>query len=527
MSSSSLRWVFIRPRNQSPYYDPELQEPLGIQYLAACRRRFGDAVLLLDCSLEGSGEVKLARRAAAFRPDAVGFSLTTAQELTSLNRIYEECRRVCENVRIHWLAGGNFVSTEPEQALHMLPEDFNLVRFEGEEALEILAEKWRLSGNVPATDRFLNSRVINAPPVTSLDALPFPERPYADVILSNEWAFNLQASRGCFGACRFCASPGMRGRGSPAWRGRSSENIVDEIELLCNKYGARSFNFVDEDFLGPNPLAEQRALTFTQEIQKRKLHIAFSIQVRPASLNKEIIGLLAKAGLVYVFMGLESDDPEDFKRWNRPWTPDVWRYARCFREHGVELNAGVMLFHSHATLSGIRHFARKLQNYGLLEYRSAINELDAMPGSVFYQNAMDEGLIFGAHPGPQPLPYLNPEVRHFKNDLVDALAPLGPPSMHALCALPPLAARRRFCNGPVPAYDELKRILRVLDKAVARTVFLLLDQYEEYLQEKGLVAALRVQNLTQALQSSQHLAEAGFAPSFEALREAIRMDAGI
>ena len=69
----ALRWVFIRPRHASPYYDPEIQEPLGLEYLGAARRDSGDAVLIMDALLDCADETRLARRALAFAPDAIGF----------------------------------------------------------------------------------------------------------------------------------------------------------------------------------------------------------------------------------------------------------------------------------------------------------------------------------------------------------------------------------------------------------------------------------------------------------------------
>ena len=46
-----------------------------------------------DSDLDGLSDTKLARRAAAFRPDAVGFSLTTGMAVDSVAAIYAECRR--------------------------------------------------------------------------------------------------------------------------------------------------------------------------------------------------------------------------------------------------------------------------------------------------------------------------------------------------------------------------------------------------------------------------------------------------
>jgi len=143
-----MRLVLIRSRNSSPYYDPEIQEPLGLEYLAAWRAAKGDAVLVMDSTIENATDIKLARRAASFQPDAIGFSITTAQELGSIRAIHQECIRALGQRTVRWIAGGNFVSSEPLHAEKLLPAEFALVRFDGENALD----EWLASPATPAGD---------------------------------------------------------------------------------------------------------------------------------------------------------------------------------------------------------------------------------------------------------------------------------------------------------------------------------------------------------------------------------------
>jgi len=525
-----MRWVFIRPCNKSPYYDPEILEPLGLEYLAASRREKGDQVLVLDSALESLNDTKLARRAASFRPDVIGFSVMTAQQIDSVNAIHAECLHSLAGRPVRWLAGGNFISTEPIPARSLFPAEFLLVRFEGENALDSLGGSWA-SGTLNRTgdvDSLPPDRTYTGTSVEALDTLPFPERPFAQQIQGSGWAFNLQSSRGCCGTCRYCSSPGMTGDSKNSrWRGRSSANIVEEMASLHRQFGARSFNFIDEDFLGPNHLSHRRAQEFSEALRRRKLQVSFGIQVRPGSLSEEIIDLLAEAGLTYVFMGIESDDPRDFKRWGRPWTPDPWRLIIHLRRRGVEVNAGVLLFHSHSTFQGIRRFAQTLYKHGLLDYRSATNRLDAMPGSLFYMKAMEDNELNPSITGPQPLPYVHPEMELFHRDVLVAVDPLGPPSMHAICSLPPLLARRKLDNRIESAYRELRRIISLLDETVARTFFSVLDHHEKGIGQGNLISELRRQNLENAITSARDLVSHGFAPSFDVLREAIRIDSGL
>jgi len=523
------RWVFIRPCNISPYYDPEIQEPLGLEYLSACRRAQGDPVLLLDSALESLEDKKLARRAISFQPDIIGVSLTTAQEIDSIAAIYQEAVRVLSGRRVMWVAGGNFITTEPGWAHRLLPDAFILVRFEGEKILDELVEIWESEGTQPESHDAAEKtrKVMVGQPVEDLNHQCFPDRPFAAQILANEWAFNIQGSRGCCGACRYCAASGMSRTMTNQWRGRSPGNIVDEMSGIHHQFGIHSFNFIDEDFLGPVHQSRERALAFAEEIRKRNLCVSFGIQARPDSLNESIIDQLAEAGLRYVFTGIESDDPRDFKRWGRSWIPDPWKLIRQLRKRDVEVNAGVIMFHPHTTLKGLRRFAETLHQHYLLDYQAIVNRLAAMPGSVMYEEAMRDGLIDPDIPGQQDLPFLDPEMEDLYADLFHALAPLGPPSMHALCSLPPLTTQGVVTNRLPENYHKLKEIIQVLNEAAAKTFFDLLDVTEKGRDRKGMISEFRSINLKIAFQAARALANGNFASSLEDLEKAVLKDSGM
>ena len=523
-----MRWVFIRPKFISLYYDPEIQEPLGLEYLAASRIKQQDKVLILDSLLSFMDNRKLARRAASFKPDIIGFSLTTAMEIDSTLEIYHEINRVIPHNQLKWLAGGNFVSTEPDSALRLLPDTFTMVINEGENALQELVEIWT-DNSVKKQNNMANPvrRIYTSTSCFDLTTPIFPVRPYAKQILEQEWAFSIQGSRGCCGTCRFCASPGM-GVKTNKWRGRPIKQIVDEIQYLNQFYGAYSFNFIDEDFLGPVSLAEERAIAFCEELKKRQLTISFGIQVRPSSLSETSIKIMTNNGLTYVFMGLESDDPDDFKYWQRPWVENPWRYVELIRQCGAEINTGVMLFHSRSTLTGIRRFAEKLHQYHLLEYRSAINQLDAMPGSFFYQQAKSDGIIPEQSIGPQQLPFKHPEAEKFRHDLLQVLSPLGPVSMQAICSLPPLIAKKRIYGQRFEsAYKNLKSTIDFLDNSVAESFFQLLSIHEREAITEADLTKMQKQNLEKAIRGAKELVQHGFADSFSSLRTAIKIDSGL
>ena len=510
-----MRWVLIRALNQSLFYDPETQEPLGIEYLTSVLKELGCQVLILDSALDHLQDIKLARRAVSFQPDVIGFSITTNRELDSVMAIYAECTKKMSEKSLLWLAGGNYVTCEYRNACEVLPLEFRLVKFEGEIFVRKVYALWNKLQ--------INSlpRLTDGEPTADLDQLPFPQRPYHDYLKNFGWAFNVQGSRGCCSACKYCASRGMRGNKRLSWRGRSPENIVNELKYLNQTYKAVTFNFVDEDFLGFPVQAYERAKRFSAAIIENNLTVSFGIQVRPNSLSEEIIDVFALAGLKYVFMGIESDNPEDFKRWGRKFCPDTWRWVRYLQRKDIEINAGTLLFHPNSSFEGIRNFATQLDQHGLLNYRTVVNRMNALPGSFFYEQYLsacpDKRLQ-----GTIQLPFVNPPMETFYQTVLHVLDPIEVPSMHVLC-YKPIAQTNKIFKKKEKEYELLKSINLTCDKQVSSCFFLLLDMFETGLYSEQKINNLVKENGEFSQMITNQLIDNGFIASSDVNQKTSRL----
>jgi hypothetical protein len=222
----------------------------------------------------------------------------------------------------------------------------------------------------------------------------------------------------------------------------------------------------------------QRAAAFAEEILRCRLKIAFGIQVRPHSLSEEIIDVLASAGLKYVFMGIESDNPADFKAWGRSYCDRTWQWVSYLQQKEIEINAGTLLFHPDCSFEGVRSFAGQLRRHRLLNYRTAVNRLDAMPGSVLYEQYIT------THPdeyeaGILSLPFKHPRMEVFYETLLKTLAPIEIPSMHVLCRIPTVRTRVLFDPDKAEEYRFLKSVDSACDDRVAESFYPLLDMFEK------------------------------------------------
>lgn len=529
----SERIVLVRPISRFPSYDPEIQEPLGIELLAALLRTSGHEVLLLDAMLFPQTEKDIARRITQFRPQVVGLSLMSDADIESANTFI--CHIEDQSVtHVDWVVGGSFVSTEPERVASLLPEGTLLIRYEGEKPLLRLLEameKGEPLENVPSLiwrkgDRLNASSTCEW--VENLDSLPWPARDSAKEIVARCGAMNVQGSRGCTGCCTYCCMPSMPRPSGQSWRGRSPESIAQELLDLNQRYGVVAFNFVDDDFLGPAQHAEERALAFAGAIYQRNLRIGFGAQLRPNTLTPKAVDALARAGLAWAFVGIENDDPATLRAWRRPPVTDsVWRTIKQLAEHHVEVAAGAILFHPSATLDAVQCFAHKLASHKMLNYRTATSRLHLLPGSHLYELYRREGLIPSNVSGSFTPPIQDTKVRDLFDYFTRSVAPLRPCWVHAACQLPGFVSQSKAGHPVTQKLRVIHSVLEDMDAWVCEVLNTLIAEITRDAVEPDWLTRAHSNSREIVLSACERLQKAGLVLDPGQLREAIDMEGGI
>jgi radical SAM superfamily enzyme YgiQ (UPF0313 family) len=111
-------------------------------------------------------------------------------------------------------------------------------------------------------------------------------------------SMNIIASRGCPFSCRYCYH--LFGRSN--YRFRSAQNIVDEVEILVDRYGVDFIGFVDDNMM----VSEKRLVEFCDLMEKRDFPITWGCHGRVTSAKPEVLQRMAKAGCVWIGYGIES-----------------------------------------------------------------------------------------------------------------------------------------------------------------------------------------------------------------------------
>jgi len=121
----------------------------------------------------------------------------------------------------------------------------------------------------------------------------------------------IESGRGCPYGCEFCTVTGFFG---DSIRFRSNESVVNELLMLKalekRQKGKIAVFFIDDNF-AINP---RRTKSLLREIIAREAQVPWVAQISMNLLrDEELVSLVAQSGGRWIFMGLESIDPENLK----------------------------------------------------------------------------------------------------------------------------------------------------------------------------------------------------------------------
>ncbi|MBI5043944.1 MAG: radical SAM protein [Nitrospirae bacterium] len=269
-----------------------------------------------------------------------------------------------------------------------------VVRNEGEETflelVDTIENRLSLDG-VKGISYKENGRFIKNPDraaISDIDSIPFPARDlmpmnkYVMLEMAKRKVTSLITSRGCPLDCSFCASSFS----SMGWRARRVDLVVNEIELLNNKYGFSGIAFLDDNFT----MKPSRTIEISKEIIKRGLDIrwwCFS-RVDTIAKNEEMVKWMSESGCRHVFMGIESVNQDVLNSYNKKYSADKARQAvEMLRDYKIETMASFIFGDIKETkdmmLETIR-YAKKL-NPGSAQFTI----LTPYPGTRLYNEIKD------------------------------------------------------------------------------------------------------------------------------------------
>jgi len=196
------------------------------------------------------------------------------------------------------------------------------------------------------------------------------------------------ASRGCYANCSFCGIPDFfRHSGGPNWRGRSPRSIVRELCSLSDAFGISQFVFVDDNFIGPGRMGQERAQQIAQEIIAHDLNIEYYLCCRLNDIQQTTFELLKRAGLRGVGVSVESTNESSLNLLGKGMKSDViYPTLNLLERIGIQCQVNLIFFDPYITLAGVKGNLELLEHLRSSEYLSysdafPFNELRAFAWS--------------------------------------------------------------------------------------------------------------------------------------------------
>lgn len=339
-----VKTALVNPPPLKGVYRHQLYLSIGLAYLAAVLEENDYEVTIIDCPASEIDLEKLKTKLASIEPDLIGITSMTPTIQSALQSA-NIAKEVCPNAMI--VLGGPHTTFMDKQVLEEEKDVDVIVRGEGEQTLleivknisnnnnnlnEIQGITFRNNGHIVSTT--------NRMYIQNLDELPRPAYhhfPLEKYRLFGRRILPIITSRGCPSQCSFCTTSRIFGK---AFRARSPENVVDELEWLRDEHEADAFSFYDDTFT----LNKNRALKICEEIKNRKIKLPWDCQTRVSTVSKEMLTKMREANCQQVFFGVESGCQKILNAVNKGTTVEQNKAAiKLAKESGLFVAVSVMV----------------------------------------------------------------------------------------------------------------------------------------------------------------------------------------
>lgn len=363
-------------------YQDDNPFPLNIAYLSAVLRKEGVHVEIFDMAINHWSNDQLKEHLQHNEYDLIGISFLAARYRETVLPL---CKLVNKYKKNAWLVlGGHAASATPEFIREETKADV-IVHGEAENVIMDFVEKLFTKG------------IYRSKFEKDLDSIPFPDwdlfqtAQYSQCLkfpgmIENDKALAILTSRGCINRCNFCQ------RLEKGIRFRSIDNVLDEMEILHDRYGITYFKMYDEMFGYP----KKRVFEFRDKLKERNMDIKYICAARVDSMDKEVVQALKESGCKFLNFGVESANQEVLDLMDKNTTVEENIIAiELAKEAGIYIGINMLwnnLGDNEYTLRQDINFIKKYTDYSQLR---TIKPVTPYPGSKLYEIAIEKGLLEG------------------------------------------------------------------------------------------------------------------------------------
>jgi radical SAM superfamily enzyme YgiQ (UPF0313 family) len=298
--------------------------PIGVGYIASALREKGHEVIIYNQDVYHYPEEHLIEYLNNNKFDVVGVSIIAGYyQYNKLLKISAAINSVF--IKPIYIIGGHGPSPEPEYFLRKTGADIICIG-EGELTSVELINTLANGGSLHAVkgiaflekDKLVKTEQRDL--ISNINSISFPAYDLFPIdyyslfrgphIENSERCLPIISGRGCPFRCNFCY------RMDKGFRSRSTENLIEEIKFLKNKYNITYFTFVDELLMSSIPRTKELCQAFIDN----NLNIKWNCNGRLNFAYPEVLELMKKAGCVFINYGIECMDDNILKVMNKALT---------------------------------------------------------------------------------------------------------------------------------------------------------------------------------------------------------------
>jgi anaerobic magnesium-protoporphyrin IX monomethyl ester cyclase len=304
----------------------------------------------------------------------------------------ERLARIAKEFGAFVVMGGFHPTALPEEVLKLSCVDVVVIG-EGEETFrelvlngpskEVKGIAYREGDRIVYTDP--------RPTIQNIDSIRFPLRTLRPSRYGEKGgAYSIDTiytSRGCPWSCSFCANDQMH----KGWRGRSAENVVEEIALLHDPKNKKLLKIWDANFLTNIGRAE-KICDLMIERGLTNFRIMTETRAKDLVRAERILGKLHQIGLSKVGLGIESPSEATLALMNKKNSlGDVARAITLCREHNIGAEGYFIIGHYTETIEETIVYPDFARSLGLRQALFMV--MTPYPGTGIFKEYNSEGKI--------------------------------------------------------------------------------------------------------------------------------------
>jgi len=360
---------------------------IGVCYLAAAVERDVESVVMPDNFYNDGIFESLRTLLKKRRIDLVAIS-----SMTGAFHQAERLARIAKESGAFVVMGGFHPTALPDEVLKLSSLDV-VVLGEGEETFRELVLNgpsravkgiaYREGGGIVRTEP--------RPIIADIDSIRFPLRslrPDRYGEKGNAYSIDtIYTSRGCPWSCSFCANDQMH----KGWRGRSAENVVEEIALLHDPKNKKLLKIWDANFLTNIGRAE-KICDLMLERGLTNFRIMTETRAKDLVRAERILPKLHKIGLSKVGLGIESPNEATLALMNKKNSlGDVSRAISLCQQHHIGAEGYFIIGHYTENRDDTLVYPEFARSLGLRQALFMV--MTPYPGTGIFREYKAEGRI--------------------------------------------------------------------------------------------------------------------------------------